>query len=49
VGGETGLRVNQEVHLRLCDKDGHCESTTAVITRLEKAKSAVSVRLLRVP
>jgi hypothetical protein len=46
VGGGTGFRVNQEVHLRLCDETGCCTSTGAVITRLESARSAVSMRLL---
>ena len=46
VGGGTGFRVNQEVHLRLCDENGCCASTRAVITRLESARSAVSVCLL---
>jgi hypothetical protein len=42
------FRVNQRVRLRLFDKDGYCESRRAIITRLESAQSAVSVRLLRV-
>jgi len=46
VGGGTSFRVNQEVHLRLCDEHGCCASTRAVITRLESARSAVSVCLL---
>jgi hypothetical protein len=46
VGGGTGLRVNQHVDLLLCDETGCCTSTRAVITRLESARSAVSVRLL---
>jgi hypothetical protein len=46
VGGGTGLRVNQRVDLLLCDETGRCTSTRAVITRLESARSAVSVRLL---
>ena len=47
VGDETGFQLNQKVRLRLFDKDGYCESRRAIITRLESAKSAVSVRLLR--
>jgi hypothetical protein len=46
VGDRTGFRVNQEVHLWLCDETGWCTSTRAVITRLESARSALSVRLL---
>jgi c-di-GMP-binding flagellar brake protein YcgR len=42
------FQVNQRVRLRLSDKDGYCESRRAIITRLESAQSAVSVRLLRV-
>jgi hypothetical protein len=47
VGDETGFQLNQKVRLRLFDKDGYCESRRAIITRLESAKGAVSVRLLR--
>ena len=47
VGDGTGFQVDQRVRLRLFEKDGSCESRRAVITRLESAKSAVSVRLLR--
>jgi len=46
VGDGTGFQVNEKVQLRLFDKDGYCESSRAVITRLESARSAVSVRLL---
>jgi hypothetical protein len=46
VGGGTGLRINQEVRLWLCDETGCRESTRAVIIRLETSRSAVSVRLL---
>ena len=47
VGDETGFQLNQKVRLRLFDKDGYCESRRAIIIRLESAKGAVSVRLLR--
>jgi hypothetical protein len=47
VADGTGFQVNQRVRLRLFDKDGDYESSRAVITRLEGAKSAVSVRLSR--
>ena len=47
VGDETGFQLKQKVRLRLFDKDGYCESRRAIITRLDSAKSAVSVRLLR--
>ena len=46
VGGDTAFRVDEEVHLSLCDETGCCASTRAVIMRLESARSAVSVRLL---
>ena len=46
VGGGTVFRLNQEVHLWLCDETGWCAATRAVITRLESSRSAVSVRLL---
>jgi len=47
VGDDTGFKVNEKVHLRLCDDEGYCESSRAVVTRLESTQSAVSVRLLR--
>jgi c-di-GMP-binding flagellar brake protein YcgR len=47
VGDGMGFQVNQRVRLRLVDRDGYCESSRAVITRLESAKRAVSVRFLR--
>ena len=47
VADGTGFQVNQIVRLRLFDEDGYCVSGKAVITRLESAKSAVSVRLVR--
>jgi hypothetical protein len=47
VGDGTDFQVKQRVHLQLFDKDGYCESRSAIITRLESAKGAVSVRLLR--
>jgi hypothetical protein len=47
VGDGTGFQVDQKVRLRLCDKSGYSKSTRAVITRLEGARSAISVLLLR--
>ncbi len=43
---ERGFQVNQKVHLRLYDQSGYCQSTRAVIMRLEGAMSAISVLLL---
>ncbi len=46
ISGCHPFQVNQEIELRLCDEDGSCHSSRAVIKRVERARGAISVFLL---
>jgi len=46
VGDCNPFQVNQEIELRLCDANGSCQASRAVIKRVEHARGAISVFLL---
>jgi hypothetical protein len=43
IGACHPFLVNQEIELRLCDEDGSCHRSRAVIKRVEQTKGAISV------
>jgi hypothetical protein len=45
IGDFHPFRVNQEIELRLWDEDGSCQSSPAVIKRVESTRRAISVSL----
>jgi hypothetical protein len=46
IGGCNPLQVNQEIGLRLYDGSGSCQSSRAVIKRVEHTRGAISVFLV---
>jgi hypothetical protein len=45
IGDSHPFQTNQEIELRLCDASGSCQSSRAVIKRVERTRGAISIFL----